>query len=152
VNSFNSPRSTANSHASIPSQVGCNQQGVILTSSNSDMNSLNAVNLPLYIQPNDTTHDEINLQTHQQEQIQDQTKLDNHRSSVVNMSQRQTYITGDSPFLDNFNTLATVAAAQTPSISPDSEIRPRKNNLIKVSYFFNYFFFLKYYNILKIRK
>ena len=101
------------------------------------MNNLNAVNLPLYIQPNDTSRNEINLQTHQQEQNQDHEKLDNHRSSVVNMSQQQqTYITGDSSFLDNFNTLATVAAAQTPSISPNNEIRSRKNNLIKVRLFF----------------
>ena len=138
ANTFSLPRPAAVSQSSI-SQLNSNQQGVILTNINNEMNNLNDVNLPLYIQPNDTIHNEINLQPHQSDQRPEQSKIDPNRSSASNMPQQQAYKTGDSSFLDNFNTLVTVAAAQTPSISPNSEIhRSRKNNFIKVTAFLFY--------------
>ncbi len=44
-----------------------------------------------------------------------------------------TTTTADSSDLYNFNTLATVAAAQSPNMSPNSEIRQRKNNFKVIS-------------------
>lgn len=137
--SFNSQHQRVNTQSTITNQVQPvdNQQQTVINNTSTKNNDL-----PMYIQSNDSNHQSIKsiavldglTSNHSSS---NSLASSNSASNSLAQTQQQSYVTSDSSDLYNFNTLATVAAAQSPNISPNGEIRQRKNNnFIKVNIIF----------------